>query len=373
MLTEPFAGCTEAARSPLPDIGKIAVLRANRIGDFVVTLPALAALRAAYPRAEVVLLGQRWHADFLTGRPGPIDRVVPIPPYHGVGEPEDYRDDPALLDRFFAAMATERFDLALQLHGGGGNSNPFVGRLGARHTAGLRAAGAPPLDRWLPYLRDQAEIMRYLEVVGLVGAAPVGLQPHLAVTLADREEASLALLPDMQPLVAIHPGATDPRRHWSAARFAAVGDALAAGGARVVLIGDAGERELTATVGRLMATPPADLAGRLSLGGLLGLLARCRLAIGNDSGPLHLAAAVGTATIGVYWGRNLLHYGPLGRARHRPLASWRGNCPLCGAGMDAGCGHQVSWVDDVPMDAVLDAALALLAAGTGTDEGQPGI
>ncbi len=359
---------TEDLHMPLPDIGKIAVLRANRIGDFVVTLPALAALRAAYPHAEIVLLGQPWHADFLAGRPGPLDRVVPIPPYHGVGEPEEHHDDPALLDPFFATMAAERFDLALQLHGGGGNSNPFIGRLGARHTAGLRADGAPPLDRWLPYLRDQVEVVRYLEAVGLVGAAPVGLQPQLAVTAADRAEALAALSPDGRPLVAIHPGATDPRRRWSAAHFAAVGDQLVARGARIVLIGDTGERALTATVAGLMAASPPDLAGRLSLGGLLGLLARCHLALGNDSGPLHLAEAVGTATVGVYWGRNLLHYGPLGRARDRPLASWRGDCPSCGRGIDAGCGHRVSWVDDVPVDEVLAAALSLLATVEGRAE-----
>jgi ADP-heptose:LPS heptosyltransferase len=358
MLTEVHDGGIYA---PLPDITKIAVLRANRIGDFVVTLPALEALRAAYPHAEIVLLGRRWHADLLAGRPGPIDRVVPIPPYHGVGEPEDHRDDPALLARFFGTMATERFDLALQLHGGGGNSNPFIGRLGARHTAGLRAEGAPPLDRWLPYIRDQVEIVRYLEVVGLVGARTVGLEPHLTVTAADRDEALAALPPEDRPLVAIHPGATDPRRRWSAAHFGAVGARLAAHGARVVLVGDASERALTATVAGLMATPPPDLAGRLSLGGLLGLLARCQLVIGNDSGPRHLAEAVGTATVSVYWGQNLLHYGPLGRARHRPLVSWRETCPTCGGDADAGCGHTESWVDEVPVATVLDAALALLA------------
>lgn len=65
---------------PFPAVEKIAVLRANRIGDFIVTLPALAALRATYPPAELVLPGRPWHANFLTGRPGPVDRVVPIPP-----------------------------------------------------------------------------------------------------------------------------------------------------------------------------------------------------------------------------------------------------------------------------------------------------
>lgn len=345
----------------LPGIEKIAVLRANRIGDFVVTLPALAALRAAYPHAEIVLLGRPWHAAFLAERPGPVDRVVPIPPYHGVGEPEEYADDPALVEPFFAAMAQEHFDLALQLHGGGGNSNPFIARLGARHTVGLRADGAPPLDRWLPYLRDQVEIVRYLETVGLVGAVPITLQPRLTVMAADRAEAATVRPPDSRPLVALHPGATDVCRRWPAAHFAAVGDALSAAGARIVLVGDAAERALAATVAGLMTAPTDNLAGQLTLGGLLGLLARCRLAVGNDSGPLHLAEAVGTATVGIYMGQNLMHYGPLTRMRHRPIASWRDTCPLCGRAAAAECGHAASWVAEVPVAAVLAAARALLA------------
>lgn len=354
--------------SPLPDVRKIAVLRANRIGDFVVTLPALAALRAAYPSAEIVLLGLPWHAAFLRGRPGPIDRVVPIPPCRGVGEPEGYVEDVAGLARFFAAMRAEHFDLALQCHGGGRYSNPFVARLGARLTAGLRARDAPPLDRWLPYLLDQHEVVRFLEVAALVGAVPVTLEPRLAVVAADRAATDAALPDDGRPTVAIHPGATDPRRRWPIERFAAVGDALVESGMWVVLIGDAGERALTAGVARAMAAPAHDLAGAVGLGGLLGLLARCRLVVGNDSGPLHLAGAVGTPTVGVYLGRNLLHYGPLTRARHRPLITWRAGCPRCGRGAeDEECGHPDTWVAGVTSRAMLDAAHDLLATGATGD------
>jgi NAD(P)-dependent dehydrogenase (short-subunit alcohol dehydrogenase family) len=134
MLTE----ASGAAHAPLPATDKIAVLRANRIGDFVVTLPALAALRAAYPRAEIVLLGRRWHAEFLADRPGPIDRVVPIPPYHGVGEPEEHRDDPALLDPFFAAMTAERFDRTMRLNVA---APYFLTQAFARHWIPRRVAG----------------------------------------------------------------------------------------------------------------------------------------------------------------------------------------------------------------------------------------
>jgi hypothetical protein len=151
-----------------------------------------AGLRAAYPAAELVLLGPGWHARFLVGRPGPVDRCLPVPPTPGI------RDDrppspPPTLDRFFARMRAERFDLAVQLQGGGGHSNPFVSRLGARVTAGSRAPDAPPLDRTVPYTPHQHEIHRFLEVVGLVGAAPVTLEPRLAVTAADRAEAAAAL------------------------------------------------------------------------------------------------------------------------------------------------------------------------------------
>jgi ADP-heptose:LPS heptosyltransferase len=63
----------------VPGVRRIAVLRANALGDFIFALPALEALRAAYPQAEIVLLAKKWHATFLQGRPGPVDRVVVVP------------------------------------------------------------------------------------------------------------------------------------------------------------------------------------------------------------------------------------------------------------------------------------------------------
>lgn len=65
----------------VPGVRRIAVLRANVLGDFIFALPALEALRAAYPQAEIVLLAKKWHATFLQGRPGPVDRVVAVPPF----------------------------------------------------------------------------------------------------------------------------------------------------------------------------------------------------------------------------------------------------------------------------------------------------
>src|SRR5919199_4126793 len=167
MRPSPFATSTPISDSPMvpdvarpvPDVRRIAVLRANALGDLVFVLPALDALRAAYPEARIDLLGGPLHRALLAGRPGPVDRVVELPPSPGVRVDAPFAP-PEQLDRFFAEMAAQRYDLALQLHGGGGYSNPFVRRLGARVTAGARAPGAPPLDRTVPYVYFQSEYLR---------------------------------------------------------------------------------------------------------------------------------------------------------------------------------------------------------------------
>ena len=349
-------------------VRKLAVLRANAIGDYLVSLPAIEALGAAYPGAELVLLGAGWHAGFLAGRPGPVDRCVPVPPTVGV------RDDqppspPATAERFFTRMQAERFDLAVQLQGGGRHSNPFVGRLKARVTAGSQAPNAPPLDRTVPYTAHQHEIHRFLEVAGLVGATPVTLEPRLQVTPADRAEAAAALAGDDRPLVVLHPGAKDPRRRWPVERLAVVGRELAGKGARLAVVGTAAERGLVDRLLDGLDGDAADLAGRLGLGGLAGLLEQAALLVGNDSGPRHLAAAVGTATVAIHWAPSLGSYGPLYRARHRAPTAWRLHCPVCGANslqQDCRTRHEASMVTDITTDEVLTQAHDLLRTETTT-------
>ena len=116
----------------MENVSRIAVLRPNAVGDFVFALPALHALKHAYPDAELVYVGKEWHAQFLHGRPGPVDRVLVMPPVPGVGAPvamgagqePEAGGEPA--ERFLARMRDERFDIALQMFGGGRFSNPFL-------------------------------------------------------------------------------------------------------------------------------------------------------------------------------------------------------------------------------------------------------
>jgi ADP-heptose:LPS heptosyltransferase len=349
-------------------VERIAILRANGLGDLMFALPALDALRAAYPGAEIVLLGRELHRELLEGRPGSVDRVVVIPVSRGVRQEAGVVEDPHELDRFFDRMRAQRFDLALQMHGGGRWSNPFVSRLGAGLTAGCRAEDAAPLDRWIRYVYYQPEIARYLEIAGLVGAPPCTVAPRVAVTERDRAEAAEVLgVPGRGPLAVLHPGASAGRRHWPPESFAAVGDALARDGLAVAITGSAGERDLALAVRDSMLAEAMVLCGRVTLRGLTGVLERAAVMVSNDTGPLHLANAVGTATVGIFWCGNLLTAAPLVRARHRPVASFRVACPVCGVDCTVGeCSHDASFVAEIPVEEVLAGARDLLEqAGEG--------
>lgn len=344
---------------------RIAVLRAIALGDLVTALPALEALRARYPDAEIVLLGRPLYAELLAGRRSPVDRVIAVPPMKGIADRDGQPVSAEVRAEFVQRMRAERFDLAVQLHGGGANSNPLVRELGAQWTVGMRAPEAPPLDAWVPFVYYQPEVLRLLEVVALVGAGPVTVRLSLGVTEADFS-ASARVLPETgRRLVVLHPGASDPRRRWSPARFAEVGDALADEGLLVAVIGDGdAEREAAQTVLGAMRTKATDLFGALSPAALVGTLARAAVVVANDSGPLHLANAVGTPTVGVYWCGNLINAEPMTRTTNRPLISWRVTCPECGADCTRSwCPHEASFVDDVRAAEVLAEALDLIGAG----------
>jgi ADP-heptose:LPS heptosyltransferase len=348
-------------REQIREVKKIAVLRANNLGDFIFALPALTALRQAFPQSEIVLLGRQWHADFLTGRPGPVDRVIVVPPIQGIYGQLEYQLTPGETDQFFESMEREHFDLAIQVHGDGRYSNPFVKRLGARFTVGTKMPEALPLDLWVPYTYTQSEILRQLEVVSLVGANTTKLEPQLYVTEEDLEEATAYLDVTGKPLVVLHPGSTDPRQRWPMEKFAAIGDALSFAGARVMIIGNEDESNLVESVVDRMTGEAETLVGKLTLRGMTGFLSQARLVIANNTDYLHLAWAVGAATVGIYWFGSLLASGPLNRIRHRPAVSWRVTCPVCGLDCTRfSCDHTNTWLDDITVTEVFSSALELI-------------
>ncbi|PPF52328.1 glycosyltransferase family 9 protein [Clavibacter michiganensis] len=349
-----------------PDVRSIAVLRGGGLGDLIFALPAIAALRAAYPGAHVTLLGTPLHRALLAGRPGAPDEIEVLPVAHGVRDVPGTDPDPEEIEAFTARMRERRFDLAVQVHGGGRNSNPFLLRLGARHTVGTATADAERLERVIPYVYYQHEVMRGLEVAGLAGAQVADLEPVVEVTDAERGAAATHVTGAPGGLVVIHPGATDPRRRWPVESFAEVARRAAADDAQVVVVGDASD---AADADRIVATAriglDAERAGRISsladalaLGELAGLLSHADVVLGNDSGPRHLAQAVGARTVGVFWFGNVVNAAPVGRARHRIHMAWTTRCPVCGVDVTQvgwtaeRCAHDPSYVADVRVDDV---------------------
>ncbi|WP_314193436.1 glycosyltransferase family 9 protein [uncultured Arthrobacter sp.] len=368
-------------------VSRIAVLRGGGLGDLMFALPAVAALKAAYPDASVTLLGTPVHAELLSQTVGPVDETVILPFSEGVRPgPED--DDE--LERFFAGMRARKFDLAVQLHGGGRYSNPFLLRLGARHTVGTRTADAARLERTVPYLYYQHEPLRALEVAGFAGAPPRELEARLQALPEFRRQLEQELLgndgqghgnrgPGNHRVLVIHPGATDERRRWPAERFAAVARKAVDDGFRVYVVGDRSEKELAETVVELAAEPsgtgqsqdvrPAveSLAGKLSLGELAALLAGSAVVVANDSGPRHLAQALGTPTVGIFWTGNAINAAPLGRSMHRIHLGWVTRCEVCGVDVTQvgwtapRCPHDESTVKAVEPAEVYEDVLQLTA------------
>lgn len=345
-------------------VERIAVLRGSGLGDLVQSLPAVEALAAAYPGASTTLLGTPGQAALLQGRPSPFDvlEVLPVRP----GIRNGTVQDPAAVDAFVTRMRRCSFDLAVQLHGGGRNSNPFLLALGARHTIGSRTEDAAELERWRPFLYWQHEVLRALEVVALAGAVPVQLEPRLSLTPGEAARRRGR----RSPAVVLHPGATDPRRRWPPERFAAVASALAADGVQTVVVGDHAEVSLAEDILARVVDPAglvSSRAGEVGLGGLVDLLVEADVVLANDSGPRHLAAALSLPTVGIYWVGNLVNAGPLGRSRHRVQVGFATHCRTCARDLTQvgwtaeRCEHDESILLDVPVDRVLADVRALLA------------
>lgn len=309
-----------AARVLEGPVKRVAVLRALMLGDLLVAVPALRALRAALPDAHVTWIGLE-PTRAMAGRLGHlIDDFLALPGYPGLPE---VPHDASLLPRFLERARQRRFDLALQWHGSGPVVNGLVARLGARQLAGFCTAGDGAAPRghaalFVPWPERGTEVDRLL-----VSAAHLGFPErgrHLEFPIGDEDRAALrhawpahVACPSW---VCLHPGSQLPSRRWSPSRFAAVGRALQAAGHTVVITGGAAERPLAEAVARGLLAPPVDLTGRTSLGALGALLAGARALVCNDTSVSHVAAAIGCPSVVVSLGADVARWRP-GAERHR--------------------------------------------------------
>jgi ADP-heptose:LPS heptosyltransferase len=303
---------------PAPE--RIAIVRAlPGLGDLLCSVPAWRALRHAYPRARITLIGLPWAETFVARFHRYLDDFLEFPGYPGIPErPLAARAFPGWL----AAAQAREFDLAIQMHGNGSYINEFTLLLGAARTAGyyLPSLYCPDADRFLPYPDSGSEIARHLRLMAFLGVPAQGT--HLEFPLHEADWQALAAIPAVRHLpaggyVCVHPGASAAGRRWAPGEFARVADGLAAYGLPVVLTGSADERDLTEAVAAAMRHPAVDLAGQTGLGALAALLRRARLLVSNDTGVSHLAAALRLPSVVIFTGSDPDRWAPLNRTRHR--------------------------------------------------------
>jgi ADP-heptose:LPS heptosyltransferase len=333
-------------RSALDDEpDSIAVVRLRTgLGDLLCTVPGLRALRRRLPRARVALVTFPEMAAVVDRMRPWVDELIAFPGYPGIPERPPRRSQ---LARFFAAMRAREFDLALQMYGASAAARDVTERLGARRAGGFLAAGARDAgsSTCIAYPAHEHEVRRHLMLMRRLGAEPDGEGLEFPIRAADRRAARrLAARAGLTaPYALVHPGATSPSRRWPPERFAAVGDALAARGLQVGIVGAAAEAGVTRCVAASMRSPCADLCGLTELGDLAALLRDAALLVGNDSGPAHLAAAVGTPSVTVFLSGDPVRWAH-DASRHRvarvPVEC--GPCPHLACPIDHRCATRLS-------------------------------
>jgi len=308
-------------------IKKVAILRALKLGDMLVAVPALRAVRQALPHAEIALIGLPWAREFVERFPHLIDRFHEIPGWPGLPEIEPQLDR---IPAFLARMQEEQFDLVLQLHGSGSIVNEMCALFGGHVTAGFSRQGDynPDPRTFLPWPECGREVHRLLALTDFLGFRNRGDGLEFPLNPSDFVQAEAMCEAEHWSYACIHPGASVAERRWPEARFAAVADALAARGLRIVLTGTSAEAPLTQSVAAHMAAPAQDLAGKTNLGSAAALLARARILVCNDTGVSHLAAAVRTPSLIISTGDNPARWSPVDTAIHCVLSHPRGLVPM---------------------------------------------
>lgn len=306
---------------------RIAVVRAlPGFGDLLCAVPALRALRRAFPRARVTLVGlpaARWFVDRFDRY---VDDLLVLPGFPGLPE---QAFDAALLPAFLDEAHRRRFDLGLQLHGSGLYTNVLTALLGARLMAGSYLPGEwrPDTRGFIPYPQHDPEIQRLLRVLERLEIPTDGEHLELPVRPEDEEDLHTVLGERLQAggYACLHPGASEPFRRWPAERFARVGDRLATRGLRVAITGTADESGIAAAVAGAMSASALDLTGRTSVGALAALVLKAGVVVCNDTGVSHLAAALRVPSVVVFTGSDAARWAPLDPRLHRAVVGGRSN------------------------------------------------
>jgi ADP-heptose:LPS heptosyltransferase len=277
------------------DPQRLLLIQLVKMGDVLLCTPAIRAARAAFPDARIEFLTDAVGADALGSNPH-LDEILV------------YRRGLRHEWRTLQEVRRRAYDAVADFH-----SVPRTARVvlasAAPRRIGVRGRGPRNLayTELLPKVRESVYIprqkLRVLAALGVDTGPGVDLSLEIVTGSTEREFAQRLWkehgLAGGEPVVAISPVAHEPLKQWGAERWAAVGDALAASGAQVLITSGPGEREQAAGVAERMSAPAVWDYGRTTIRELAALYRRCVLWVGNDGGPKHVAVAAGAPTLTV--------------------------------------------------------------------------
>jgi ADP-heptose:LPS heptosyltransferase len=330
---------------------KVALVRASRIGDFVCATPAFRALRTTLPDAEITLLALPIVRE-LSGRSAAIDRFVPFPGFPGIAE---QFFNARQVVRFFDRMQAEKFDLALQMHGTGVYSNTFTLMLGARLTAGFVREGddAGNLDAAFVMPATGHEVDRLLALMTFLGADSADRSLEFPLWEKDIRQAGVMLSDAKRPLFGLHPHSRKAEKCWPPERYAeAAVELRKRHGGTIILLGGSDHRDAAARVAGLIGQPCVDLTGNTPLGTLGAVILRLAVLLTNDSGPGHIAYALGTPAVTLFGETDPDRWGP---PSDGPFRSIRRVLP-CFPCEEGTCASDYACLRTIPVGEVVSAA-----------------
>jgi len=330
---------------------RILIIKPDHIGDLILAIPAIKAIRFAFPRSRIIALVGEWCL--------PLTELIPE-----IDEAIGYR--PGLFARGRKSGLSERMKLFAQLWDG-----RFDMAVDLRPTWLSVALAASKRFKWRidrsshrlrMKLRGRAsiwdhEVERNLEPLKMAGI-PTPSHISLSLTIPKHIKDNVDEMFDKLftretgPIVAFHPGSPVKLKRWAPSNFAELGDRLWEElGARVLLVGSRSEVDISREIISMMRHKPADLTGRTDLLTLAGVLERCDLFVGNDSGPMHIAAALGVRTIGIFGPSSPERFGPYGERCLAIRAEL--DCPPC---MSERCPFRAEGcIDEVKVEEVFRA------------------
>lgn len=322
---------------PRERIKRILVVKPSSIGDVVHALPAVAALRRGFPDSFLAWMVEEEAADIVVGNPH-LDEVIVSSRKRWGGElKQGSLRFSALREmwEFLKMLRTRRFDLVIDLQGLLKSGIPSflsgapyrLGYLEAREMSHIFLTHKVSVDNGKMHSVD-----RYLAILPVLGISVGEKDFSIATTPRDEERrASLLESHGVQPgeiQIVLNAPTRWPSKRWPQEKFAELGDLLASRlGARIILTGGRADVAIVEEIASLMVARPVVLAGKTSLKELCSLVKHVDLMVTCDSGPMHIAAAMGTPTVTLFGPTDPLRTGPYGMG-HRVLQQ-RMECIPC--------------------------------------------